>query len=691
MRTLHPFFSIKILIIFIIGILIYFIVNLACEKHNDPFSSLNSAPEIQEFSFENDSLKFTKIQPFDVLYLKLKYSDKERQQLTATFNFLKGKGTIFHTLFQEINKNGNSIIFDAPSVFNSDEDGKISFIPDTTGLVEIELVLADKVKQTEKNSAAYLYNNLNPVAQFSYKLLTNVSPYELEVDASKSYDQDKGKIKWYYWSFDDGSPIVKTGSNTYRYKYQFSGTYTVQLKVEDNESGIDSTEKAIATNNQSPLAILQVEPASGKAPLTINYTATNSVDPDGRIVSYRIDFDDGTSSLDSIGTHVYSIDNNYQVNLKIQDNFGQTDTTGLTVKVSTPPVAILKIDPIDGAFPLECTIDATESYDPQGGKVEQDIYIDGKLQYDNTESVNHTFETAGNHLVRLQVTNKRNNLTAEAQQFVNVTSLPPVAILKLTPSEGPFPLNCLIDGTASYDPKGGNLEHDIYIGGKLEYDNVDSVTHTFTSAGSYLVRLVVKSDLTNLSAENQKFVNVTSVYPVADLKITPREGPFPLNCLFDATASYDPLGGELEYDIYIDGQLQYENMASVNHVFENPEKYLVRLVVTSKKNALTNAVQQTVSVNNLNPRADFTWSPASPQHMTPVTYTSTSIDSNSADEISYYKWTFPFGKIEEGQTKNTVIHTFDAGVDTFRVKLEVWDKFKDTKFEGYSSITKIIK
>ncbi len=493
----------KTLITIFIAITIFIILILSCEKHKDPFSSLNKKPEIQEFSFADDSLKFTLEEPFKII---LKYEDDEGQKLTATFKFLSGgHGDIFHSSFAEISKTSNTVVFEAPGNF----DGRLNFIPDTTGKVEIELELSDKVKLTTQKAETFFFDNLKPVANFTYRLLSNVSPYELEVDAKASYDPDEGKIEWYYWLFGDGTAEIPTKANTYRHTYQQSGTYTVRLKVVDNDGGVDSTIKVIPTNNQPPLAILQVEPLSGEAPLTIQYTATNSIDPDGKIVSYRVDFDDGTSALDSAGTHTYVRDNNYRVKLNVQDNLGQTDTTGVTVKVATPPVARLKV----------------------------------------------------------------------------------------TPKEGPFPLDCIIDGTDSYDPQGGKLEPDIYIDNELRYNNIDSVVHTFNS----------------------------------------------------------------------------------------PEKYLVRLVVTSKRNNLTDEAQQSVTVINLNPTADFIWQPESPQPRTEVTYTSTSTDSNLTDYISYYKWTFPDGNIKEGEDESIVTYIFSLDYTPYTVKLEVWDKFN-----AYDSIVKTI-
>lgn len=492
----------KTVIAIFLSITIIIILIISCEKYKDPFSALNKTPGIEEFSFASDSLKFKLDEPFRIT---LKYEDDESQKLIATFKFLSGHGDIFHTSFKEVSKTNNTLVFEAPSSF----DDRLNFIPDTTGKIEIELELSDQVKLITKKAETFFFDNLKPVARFSWEKLSNVSPYVIEVDASASNDPDGGKIEWYYWRFDDGTPEVSTEAKTNRHTYQQAGSYSVKLKVVDNDGGIDSTISVISTDNQSPVAILQVEPTSGKAPLTIRYTATNSIDPDGKIVLYRIDFDDGSSALDSAGTHIYNTDKVYQVSLKVQDNLGQTGTAQVPVTVATPPVAILKVTPI----------------------------------------------------------------------------------------EGPFPLNCTIDGTDSYDPLGGKIEHFIHIDGELIYNNVDSVVHTFDA----------------------------------------------------------------------------------------PQKHQVRLVVTNERNSLTDQKVQSVNVINLNPIADFTWYPEKPQPLNEVKYTSTSTDSNLTDFIAYYKWTFPDGDTVGGRDKSIVFHTFSLDYTPYAVTLEVRDKF-----DSRDSITKII-
>jgi PKD repeat protein len=509
----------KTVISIFLSIIIIIILIISCEKHKDPFSASNKIPTIQYFHFQSTSLKFKKDGRFD---LKLKYQDDENQRLTATFKFITGHGDIIlPSSFIKKSETINSIVFDAPSEFDTEIDSSLYFIPDTTGKVEIELELSDKVKISTQNAETFFFANTRPVAKFKYTLEGVASPYNLIVDATESYDPDSVYNKYnkpdevpnqvieYSWWFDDGTPWIPTTSKTYPHTYLKSGAYTVKLKVIDNDGGVDTTSWVVKTDNQPPVAVLQVNPVKGEAPLTINYTATNSSDPDGKIVEYRIDFDDGTSTLDSIGTHLYISDKNYRVRLQVTDNLGQTDTTGVTVAVATSPVADLNV----------------------------------------------------------------------------------------IPSEGPFPLDCIIDGTDSYDPQGGKLEHDIYIDEKLTYNNVDSVVH----------------------------------------------------------------------------------------VFSDPKTYLVRLIVTSKRNNLTDEQKESVTVINLNPIADFTWYPENPQPLNSVKYTSTSTDSNLTDYISYYKWTFPDGDTLGGKDKSIVFHTFSLDYTPYMVKLEVWDRF-----DGYDSVLKTI-
>ncbi len=430
---------------------------IACENGKDPFSASNSAPGITEFSFAGDSLKFTGAAPNDAVNLNLKYSDTEGQELTATFRFLTGNGRIIHGSFTEISSTANSVTFDVPTNFDSDEAGRVKLIPDTTGLMEIELVLADKVKSSTRSTSTFVFRNQAPVASFTIRGLNGVAPYEVEVDPANSRDRDAGSIKFFHWIFGDGSDTVRVqfnpdaASNRVRHNYQLAGTYSVQLLVEDDEGAIGTTDAPFTTDNQAPLAALQVTPLTGEAPHQIQFTATNSVDPDGDIVSYRIDFDNGESTFDSVGTHTFQSDDTYQVKLTVRDNLGLTATTEVNVEVATPPIADLVITPNSGSFPLQATIDASGSRDPQNGNIDVDIFIENNLEYETTNPPAHTFSQPGNFQVRLVVTNQRNGLSSQVTRSVTAINLDPVADFTWFPDS--VIQNTLVEYTSqSFDP-----------------------------------------------------------------------------------------------------------------------------------------------------------------------------------------------------------------------------------------------
>ena len=98
-----------------LSIIIITILIIACEKYKDPFSAMNKTPNIAEFQFASDSLKFNQDEPFKIA---LKYDDDEGQKLIATFKFLSGHGDIFQTSFTEISKTSNTMVFEAPSSFD---------------------------------------------------------------------------------------------------------------------------------------------------------------------------------------------------------------------------------------------------------------------------------------------------------------------------------------------------------------------------------------------------------------------------------------------------------------------------------------------------------------------------------------------------------------------------------------------
>lgn len=164
---------------------------------------------------------------------------------------------------------------------------------------------------------------------------------------------------------------------------------------------------------------------------------------------------------------------------------------------------------------------------------------------------------------------------------------------------------------------------------------------------------------------------------VADLQVTPSEGTFPLQTVIDATGSRGPAGGELTYEIFIDGVSTY-GQSRVPHVFETPRPtpYQVRLRLTSNRTSLVATASTSVLVRNTPPVADFTFSAT--QVPGEILFTSTSIDTDSTDMITDYRWKWGDGTPEEsGANLKSIRHRYGL-TGSYSVILVVTDRFGAT-------------
>lgn len=108
-------------------------------------------------------------------------------------------------------------------------------------------------------------------------------------------DPDDGQIVLYEWDFDgDGTydwSSTTTGNTSYT--YSTAGQYNATLRVKDLDN-LTATASVLITVKVAgaPKAVANAAPKSGDAPLTVNFSATGSYDPDGTIVLYEWSFGD---------------------------------------------------------------------------------------------------------------------------------------------------------------------------------------------------------------------------------------------------------------------------------------------------------------------------------------------------------------------------------------------------------------
>jgi PKD repeat protein len=125
--------------------------------------------------------------------------------------------------------------------------------------------------------------------------------------------------------------------------------------------------------NTAPTAYFTASPASGPVPLTVQFDASISSDPEGSISGYAWNFGDNTQGQGVMVTHVYQTAGTYTVTLTVTDKGSMKGTTTRQITggvqeviTNTPPIANFAADKYSGTVPLTVAFDASSSYDSDG-------------------------------------------------------------------------------------------------------------------------------------------------------------------------------------------------------------------------------------------------------------------------------------------------------------------------------------
>ena len=108
--------------------------------------------------------------------------------------------------------------------------------------------------------------------------------------------------------------------------------------------------------NQPPVAVASADKQSGTSPLTVNFSGSNSSDPDGDPLTYLWDFGDGTTSTQANPTKVFSASNTqgFTVRLTVNDGRGLSDSKTITISLNNAaPTARITAPANNALYPLD--------------------------------------------------------------------------------------------------------------------------------------------------------------------------------------------------------------------------------------------------------------------------------------------------------------------------------------------------
>ncbi len=244
--------------------------------------------------------------------------------------------------------------------------------------------------------------------------------------------------------------------------------FVATLTVIDEGGKENSDSVVIRVGNSDPIASVTVSPSGGTAPLTVEFDASTSQDPDGDSFTVEWDFGDGSATEMGLRvTHTYTDPGTFRPTATLTDTNGGVGTwTGVSIDVTVnqPPAAQFTVRPTSRRAFVgeEFTFDGAASTDPDGpiDSYEWD-FGDGSEKRSGVV-VTHAFTAVAPDGVQVTLTVKdegglSNTASVTVMVLPNPDNRPPVAHISTLPSActDPCPLN--LDASLSFDPDGDDL------------------------------------------------------------------------------------------------------------------------------------------------------------------------------------------------------------------------------------------
>jgi glucose/arabinose dehydrogenase/PKD repeat protein len=285
--------------------------------------------------------------------------------------------------------------------------------------------------------------------------------------------------------------------------------------------------------NLPPIAVATQSVQYGPGPLTVNFTASGSSDPENGPLTYSWNFGNGTSTLPNptrVFTAPAGVPTSYTVVLTVTDNSGQSATQTMLVSVNnTPPVVNITSIPENTFYPLG--VDTTYQLqaavtDAEHGPA-QLSYAWRTTLYHNTHNhpepidanVNTSTVISGvgctdetfYYTVTLTVTDAAGlATTAERTLQPRCFAIAPQAVITSDVSAGIGPLLVNLDGSLSYDP--GTIVSYHWDLGDGTFSTAPQLSKVFSESGAYQVTLTVTDD-DGLIGQTTRVVTVLSLDP----------------------------------------------------------------------------------------------------------------------------------------------------------------------------------
>jgi len=321
--------------------------------------------------------------------------------------------------------------------------------------------------------------------------------------------------------------------------------------------------------NTVPLAAFTASALSGRAPVTISFSAILSQDEDGDITNWEWNFGDGASAVGESVSHEYTRAGTFTVVLKVTDDDGGTATASKVVTIlegdgddddgdgddTGGPTARFTTTPLTGQVPFTVTVNAsTSTY--SGHAITSYSWNFGDGTTGTGVTATHQYGAAGTYNIVLRIIGS-DNTTGTASQQVIATDIPvtpptggPTASFTVDKTNFVGPDVVTMDPAASSAVAGETI--DLYVwqfgmsGASQDEPSDTPVNFTYwtqNTTETYTITLtVIQSN--GLTDSFSRTITVKNLQPVAGFAVSEDAGAtweYPTEA--DFLEVYPPVGG----------------------------------------------------------------------------------------------------------------------------------------------------
>ncbi len=387
-----------------------------------------------------------------------------------------------------------------PGMFIDNLNGELFWYPEASGTYQVELGVRNPDGEDRQPFSIEVGGESPPtITPFTKQQVSVGEKFVVDMQAQGSVPV--------IWALDNPLPGAHVHPTFGRFSFiatQNPGPYSMTFTAANRAGATRYTWSfdVVLEPLPAPVPSLEVRPASGDAPLTVEFDAAKSVSglEGAEALRFRFDFGDGSVTTESTQPsvlHRYAAPGTYNATVTVVNTATRTATGSAQVVVTSngrvPPSARILADAPSGpaphaiSFRCECTSPESPIVEWHWG------YGDG--EYSTQEAPTHVYAQPGGYVVKLQVTDER-GISTTAELPISIRDgdfIPPFARARAVPvASGDAPLE--VQFVSEFGDEDGVVVQKRWFlpDGSVVTDS-DPV-RSFTRVGLHKARLVITDD-----------------------------------------------------------------------------------------------------------------------------------------------------------------------------------------------------